>query len=77
MLWLCLRFTGLALEIFPPEDAPAVAVAQPQQEQGDALAGLAPRQHVDQVVVAMGHGAVAATDIHNRLRQAEGLTVAD
>lgn len=31
-------FTGLALEVFPPEDAPAVAVAQPRVACANAAA---------------------------------------
>ena len=38
---------------------------------GDVVRGL------NQIAVATAEAAVAATDIHNRLRQAEGLTVAD
>ena len=38
---------------------------------GDVVRGL------NQIAVATAEAAVAATDIHNRLRQADGLTVAD
>lgn len=60
---------GLDPEGYAPADAPSVTEVPGLYCAGDVVDGL------DQIGVAMGHGAVAATKAHNWLRQRDGESI--